>query len=188
MKFFKIFLISYFLYIGSALFTINNDIIEKIKKIENISFNFIQKIADKTEFGKCTIKYSKLMICDYDDTYKKRIIANGKKLAIIQRRYKKITYYPIKKTPVNLILDKEFIVDIIAITEPNKIDNLNIEFKIAIDEKKYIIIIFDKNTFYLKGWRTSDIYNDDVNFHIKDLEINTNINKNIFIIPNEEDL
>ena len=37
---------------------------------------------------------------------KTKLISNGKRLAIIQRQYKRILYYSLKSTPLYLILDK----------------------------------------------------------------------------------
>ena len=39
--------------------TNKNDLIKKLRSIENISFNFIQTIGGKDEKGKCTIQYPK---------------------------------------------------------------------------------------------------------------------------------
>ena len=72
------------------------NLIEKYTNINTLSFEFTQKIGDKTEFGNCHIKYPLLMKCDYPKK-KKSIISNGKKFAIVKRRYKKIYHYPLKK-------------------------------------------------------------------------------------------
>ena len=50
------------------------------------------------------------MKCEYPKK-KKSIIVNGKKFAIIKRRYKKIYYYPLKKTPLFYLLKKENILN-----------------------------------------------------------------------------
>ena len=52
------------------------------------------------------------MRCDYPKT-KKSIIVNGKKFAIVKRRYKKIYHYPLKKTPLFYLLKKESIIKLI---------------------------------------------------------------------------
>ena len=167
---------------------INNKLIDKLNNTNTIIFDFEQKIEKKIEKGKCKIKYSKLMLCDYDDTYHKRILSNGKMLAIIQRRYKKIFYYSLKKTPLNLVLDKKFLIAMIKNTKPNNINNETIEFKINIDKKKKLLIFFDAATLNIKGWSTIDLYNNKVIFLIKNLETNVKMNNKIFKIPRKEDL
>ena len=72
-----------------------------------LSFDFRQKIAEKEEIGKCYIKYPLLMKCDYEDLKKKSVISNGRTVAIIKKKYKKIYYYPIKTTPLFTILKKK---------------------------------------------------------------------------------
>ena len=46
-------------------------IINNFIKINNISFEFQQRIDDKIEVGKCYIKYPKLIYCLYDNKDKK---------------------------------------------------------------------------------------------------------------------
>ena len=44
---------------NSALASIKEDIILKMQITNNLSFNFIQTINDKSESGKCIIEYTK---------------------------------------------------------------------------------------------------------------------------------
>ncbi len=41
----------------------------KLKETNNMSFKFIQKIGKKTEKGDCIISYPKKILCKYDDIY-----------------------------------------------------------------------------------------------------------------------
>ena len=156
-------------------------IINNFNKINNISFEFQQKIADKIEVGKCYIKYPKLIYCLYDNKNKKEIVSNGKSLVIKNNRYNKTYIYPLKTTPLEYILDKEFILNKIKNLEP-KINNNTIEFLIA-TKKKLISISFDSKTYDLAGWKTIDIYQKEVVFQINNLEKNINIDKNRFKLP-----
>ena len=79
----KIFLISLFLFlINNASATIKNNVIDRFKKVENISFNFEQNVNGKIEKGKCTIEYPKKIFCEYDLINKKILVSNGKSLVI----------------------------------------------------------------------------------------------------------
>ena len=127
------------------------------------------------------------MKCDYEDSFKKRLISNGKTLAIIQRRYKKIFYYPLKTTPLYLILDKKYLIDFIKASQPLKLNKRFIEYEIQ-EKKRKLSILFDKNSLYLMGWKTIDIYQNEVKFFITDLEINVPLSKNLFKIPSEDNL
>jgi len=152
-----------------------------------LSFDFIQKIGEKEEIGKCFIKYPLLMKCDYDNLKRKSIISNGKTVAIIKKKYKKIYYYPIKITPLFFILQKERILNLIKNNKPTKIDSNVIEFELY-DNKNKLKIFFDKNSLYLKGWETKDSYSNKVIFIINNLEANKIIEDKFFRIPRENEL
>ena len=103
---FQIFLI-YFLSISISFTDIQTNLINKITATKTLSFNFKQKIAEKVEYGNCYIKYPLLMKCVYKNLKQKSVISNGKTVAIIKKKYKKIYYYPIRTTPLFIILKKE---------------------------------------------------------------------------------
>ena len=156
-------------------------IINNFNKINNISFEFQQKIADKIESGKCYIKYPKLIYCLYNNKDKKEMVSNGRALVIKNNRYNKTYIYPLKKTPLEYILDKEFILNKIKNLEP-KINNNTIEFLIT-TKKKLISVLFNSNTYDLAGWKTVDIYQKKVIFQINNLKKNINIDENRFKLP-----
>jgi outer membrane lipoprotein-sorting protein len=82
-------------------------IIENLKNIKNLNFNFEQNINGKVENGNCTIKYPKKIYCKYQKN-NKIIVSNGKSLVI---KTKTSFYrYPLNKTPLNSILDKKFLI------------------------------------------------------------------------------
>ena len=156
-------------------------IINNFVKINNISFEFQQKIDDKVEVGKCYIKYPKLIYCLYDNKDKKEIVSNGKTLVIKNNRYNKTYIYPLKTTPLEYILDKEFILTKIKNLEPI-INNNTIEFLIP-TKKKLLSIFFNIQTYDLAGWKTIDIYQKEVIFQINNLEKNIDIDDKRFKLP-----
>ena len=91
-------------------------LIEKLISTKTLSFDFKQKIAEKEEVGNCFIKYPLLMKCNYKNSKQKILISNGKTVAIIKKKYKKIYYYPLKSTPLFTILQKEKIINLIKNT------------------------------------------------------------------------
>ena len=127
------------------------------------------------------------MKCEYPKK-KKSIIANGKKFAIIKRRYKKVYYYPLKKTPLFYLLNKENVLNVIQNYKPSLVNSDVIEFELTDSSANKIKIFFDKNSLKFKGWGTKDAYSNDVSFIISNLEINKIIEDKVFKIPREEDL
>jgi len=171
-----------------CLADLQKNIINKLTATQTLTFNFKQKISDKEEIGNCFIKYPLLMKCNYNNLKEKTIISNGKTLAIVKKKYKKIYLYPIKSTPLFFILKKEKIINLVRNTKLIKINSDLIEF-IFIDKKtNKVKILFDKNSFEFKGWETKDAYSNKVSFEINNLIINNQILDNFFKIPQEKDL
>ena len=184
LKIFFLYLIS----INIVLADLQKNLINKLTATQTLTFDFKQKIEDKEETGNCFIKYPLLMKCNYKNLKEKTIISNGKTVAIVKKKYKKIYLYPIKSTPLFFILTKEKIIDLIRKTNPIEI-NSNLVGFIFVDKKtNKVKILFDKNSLELKGWETKDAYSNKVTFEINNLIINNQILDNFFKIPQEKDL
>ena len=177
----------YFLFFNNSEANLQEKLLNKYKTINTLSFDFTQKIGDKIEFGNCYIKYPLLMKCEYPKK-KKIIITNGKKLAIVKKRYKKIYYYPLKKTPLFYILNKESISNVIKNYQPSLINSNLIEYELKDNNSNKINIFFGKNSLELSGWKTTDAYSNEVLFFIRNIETNILIKNEFFEIPKEEDL
>jgi len=176
-------LIFFFLFQNSGNASVKSKIVSNLKLTENLKFNFIQKIGKKIEEGECIIAYPKKIFCKYYDRYNKILVSNGKSLVINNNRSNHNYHYRLKNTPLNLILDKNFLIKKMQNSEIEK-NSLNYySFKI-IHEKTKINIYFDKNTLNLNGWTTNDIYQNRVETKISNVENNLIINNNIFKIQN----
>ena len=177
----------YLLFVNYSQANFQEQLINKYKAINTLSFDFTQRIGNKIELGNCYIKYPLLMKCEYPKK-KKSIITNGKKFAIIKRRYKKIYYYPLKKTPLFYLLNKENILNVIQNYEPTLINSNTIEYELTDNSTNRVNIFFDKNSLNFSGWKTIDAYSNEVSFLIKNIETNILIKNEIFKIPKKEDL
>ena len=181
----------FFIYLFSinvSLADLQKNLINKLTATKTLSFDFKQKISDKEETGNCFIKYPLLMKCNYQNLKQKTIISNGKTVAVIKKKYKKIYYYPIKSTPLFFILKKEKIINLIRKNKPTKINSSLIEFEFIDKKTNRIKILFDKNSLEFKGWETRDAYSNNVSFTINNLKTNNQIIDDFFKIPKEEDL
>ena len=177
----------YLICINYSVADIQKEIINKLTSIRTLSFNFTQTIANKKEIGNCYIKYPLLMKCNYKNLKQKVIISDGKRIAIIKKKYKKIYLYPIKTTPLFFALKKDEIINLVRKNKPNEINQDLVAFK-DFKKNKNIIIFFDKNSFEFKGWETKDIFSNNVTFIINKLKINNQIVDSFFKIPQEKDL
>ena len=158
----------------------NEKIIENLKNTDSIDFIFEQNINGNIEKGNCTIEYPKKIFCQYSKGNNKILVSNGKSLVIktISSYYR----YPLEKTPLNVILDKNILINKIKSLKERTIDNNLINFTI-LESNNEINIFFDKKTHNLSGWQTEDIYQNLIVTFIFDLEINSDINKKLFILP-----
>ena len=158
-------------------------IISQMKLVNILSFDFIQTIDEKKENGSCVIKYPKKIYCKYEGYNEKIIVSNGRSLVIKNNRNYYI--YPLKKTPLELLLDKDYLISKIRNLEPKIIDNKFLTFKIF-ENNNEMNIFFDKNTLILTGWQTEDIYQNLSITFISSVKINKEINDKIFILPKND--
>ena len=180
----KIFIIIFFfLFQNLANASIKSKIINNFKLIENLKFNFVQKIGKKIEKGECIIAYPKKIFCKYDDRYNKILVSNGNSLVINSERTNQYYRYRLGKTPLNLILDKNFLINKMKNSKNLSNTSENYSFKVS-HEETLVIIHFDKNTLNINGWTTMDIYQNRVETKILNVENNLKINNNIFKIKN----
>jgi len=156
-------------------------IIENLNNTSNFSFQFEQNINGKTESGNCVIEYPKKIYCAYNKN-NKILVSNGKSLVIktISSYYR----YPLKKTSLNLILDKNFLINKIYNLEENIIDNSYINYTIMENENK-IDIFFDIISLELIGWQTKDIYQNSTLTLLSSTSKNKKIKKELFRLPSQ---
>ena len=100
-------LIFILLLISESKATTKDAIIENLKEIKNLEFNFEQNIKGKIERGNCILQYPKKIYCKYDLRNQKILVSNGKSLVI--KTLTSYYYYPLERTPLNHILNKDFL-------------------------------------------------------------------------------
>ena len=168
--------------IKSSNASIKETIINNLIKTENLSFDFKQTIGKKTEEGNCVIEYPKKIFCSYRTNNKKIMVSNGKSLVIKNQSNNQYYRYSLKKTPLELILDKKFLANQIKKSDYRIIDDKYINFTI-IKNNSEINIFFHKKNLNLIGWQTEDIYQNLVITYIYKVQYNQKIDKNIFKLP-----
>jgi len=180
---FRVLMIFFILNFYSPVFSsIKEKIISQMQLTNNLSFDFVQTIDNKNESGKCIIEYPKKIWCSYDKFNKKIIVSNGKSLVIKTANKGSYYLYPLNKTPLNLLLDKAYLISKMKILEPREIDNKYLNFQFFENNNK-VSIFFDKKSLNLIGWQTEDIYQSLVVTFISSVKINQKINNKIFILP-----
>ena len=179
----KIFVIIIFTcLINNASASIKENIINKFKNIENISFQFEQNINGKIENGNCTIEYPKKIYCKYNLSNQKILVSNGKSLVI--KTLSSYYLYPLEKTPLNSILNKDFLLNKIKSLNERNIGENFINYKFVENENE-INLFFDKKTFNLIGWQTIDLYQNISITYLSSIKRNQKLEKELFILPKQ---
>jgi outer membrane lipoprotein-sorting protein len=178
----KILLIFFIINLNNFSFgSIKENIISNLQNIDNLSFDFEQNIKGKIEKGNCIIEYPKKIFCNYDDANNKTLVSNGKSL-VIKTNSGSYYRYSLERTPLNYILDKNFLIDEIQNLEEKIIDDKFINFKILKDDNE-INIFFNSTNYNLIGWQTLDLYQNLSITYISSIKINQLLEKNIFKLP-----
>ena len=156
-------------------------IIENLKKINSIKFNFTQITNDITENGNCLIIYPKKMRCSYEEG-DKEIIVNDDYLFLINKRENKNYNYNIKDTPLGVMLDKENIIGKLSKVEKFNKSDKNIIAIIDINSQESIEIYFNFKEMSIVGWKIKNYDRSNLEFLMNNISININTDEK-FEIP-----
>ena len=150
-----LFMIIFFSLMNSASANNKKNIINNLKETKNFNFDFEQNINEKIEKGNCVIEYPKKIFCEYSGSNNKILVSNGNSLVI--KTNTSYYLYPLKKTHLNFILDKNYLINKIYNLEERVIDEFFVNYKIN-ENGNEISIFFDNKSFNLIGWQTKDVY------------------------------
>ena len=92
--------------------------------------------------------------------------------------------YPLEKTPLNLILDKNYLLEKIKVLEEKIVEDKFVRFTF-IENDNEINIFFNKDNYDLIGWQTVDIYQNLSITFLSSIIKNQDLNKDIFILPKQ---
>ena len=159
-----------------------NKIIENLKKINSLQFNFTQLSSDGQENGNCILIYPKKMRCIYEDQ-KKEIIIKDDYLYLINKEENKNYNYSIKDTPLGVILDKESLIEKLSNIEKFNISNNFIIANVDISSTESVDIYFELKNFTILGWRIKNYDKSTLEFMMKNIKVNINSDEE-FQIPN----
>ena len=177
-----LFVIIYLTVISNVSASIKENIIEKFTNIENISFDFEQNINGKIENGNCVIEYPKKIFCKYNLSNKKVLVSNGKSLVI--KTLSSYYFYPLEKTPLDTILNKDYLLKKITNLDQRDVGDDFINFNFVENENE-INLFFDKKTYNLIGWQTVDIYQNVSITYLSSIKRNQKLDKEIFKLPEQ---
>ena len=177
MRFLLIYISVFFFITTNVYSDISKKIINNLENASNYSFKFAQQINQNKETGYCILVFNRKINCEYDNSGK-ILISDGKNLIVKNKNSNIPNFYKLENTSFYKILDKQYLINQI------KKNSVKSEYGRLFTNLNYqntdIEIFFDKVKLQIKGWKTTDIYNNSVLTEIKIKEINKIINENIF--------
>ena len=177
----KYFLILFLiLFSNNALAEIKDKIIQNLSDTDNFSFDFEQNINGKIENGNCKVKYPKKIYCNYDTNNQKILVSNGKSLVIKTKT--SFYLYPLERTPLNLILDKNYLLEKINSLEEKVVEDKFVRFTFVENDNE-INIFFNKKNNNLIGWQTLDIYQNLSITYLYSVLKNQDLDNDLFVLP-----
>ena len=171
----------FFILISNVQANNKDKILENLQNTENLNFDFEQNINGKVEIGNCTIQYPKKIFCQYQKN-NKILVSNGKSLVI--KTITSFYRYPLNKTPLNLILDKNFLMQKIENLKEKTLGKTFINFEI-VEKESEINVFFDNESFNLVGWQTKDIYQNVNITYLSSIKKNYQVNEDLFELPTQ---
>ena len=178
----KLIILFLFFSIVEASASVKEKIIQNLKTTENLTFNFEQNVNGKTENGYCALSYPKKIFCRYNLKNNKILVSNGRSIVI--KTTSSYYLYPLKRTPLYLILDKKFLVNKIENLNERKIDNKFVNFKFF-ENNFEINIFFDFSNYNLIGWQTKDIYQNLSITFLSSIKKNPQFENDLFSLPKQ---
>ena len=177
MRFFFISVSIFFFLMTKVYSDVSKKIINNLEKANNYSFKFIQQINQNKETGYCILVFNRKINCEYDNSGK-ILVSDGKNLIVKVKNSNIPSFYKLENTTFYSILDKQYLINQII---KNNVRN---EYGELFTNLNYqdtdIKVFFDKEKLHIKGWKTTDIYNNSVLTEIRIKDINKIINENIF--------
>jgi len=168
--------------ITEASAKIKEKIIQNLEATDNLTFNFEQNVNGKTENGHCAISYPQKIFCKYNLKNGKILVSNGETIVI--KTNSSYYLYPLKRTALDLILNKNFLINKIKSLDERILNDKFVNFKFF--ERDFEVnIFFDYRNLNLIGWQTKDIYQNLSITFLASVKRNQKLNNNLFILPQQ---
>jgi len=90
----------------------------------------------------------------------------------------------LEKTPLDLLLNKEFLLNKITNLNERIIDDKFINYNFSENDNE-INIFFNKDNYNLIGWQTLDIYQNLSITYLNSIIKNKDLSKNLFQLPKQ---
>ena len=186
----KILIFSFIIVIYNKSFSnVNTDkIINYLSNFSTLKSNFIQVNSNGDILtgkillvrpGKFRVEYNEISVL---------IISDGRKVAVINKNIKNISFYSLKDLPASMILFKDISLNDIHLLKSKNLEN-RIEITFSTDKRKdneKIHITFEKKPFIMKKWSINRLDNNKTEIMFNNLLLDNQIDPKLFDIERED--
>ena len=157
---------------------------QSLNAIRSLKATFIQRAPDGSVMeGTLYLERPGKLRFDYGEEAPFLLVSNGKLLTFIDYDVKQVSRWPIKKTPLGILVDEEIKFDS-RIEIPDIIRFAGLVKVPVIDPKRreygYIILIFEESTMELRAWESVDAQGYTTRVALVNPEYNVAIDKKRF--------
>ncbi|NOZ66609.1 MAG: outer membrane lipoprotein carrier protein LolA [Alphaproteobacteria bacterium] len=157
---------------------------ESLNAIHSLRASFVQRAPDGTVAeGMVYLERPGKLRFDYGKDAPFLVVSNGTLLTFVDYEVKQVNRWPIKKTPLGILVDKEIKLDS-SVEIPDIIRFAGLIKIPVIDPKRrdygYIILIFEESTMELRAWESVDAQGYTTRVALVNPEYNVAIDKKRF--------
>ena len=186
----KILIFCFIIFLYNKSFSdVNTDkIINYLSSFNTLKSNFIQVnsngdiLTGKVALirpGKFRVEYNEISVL---------IISDGRKVAVINKDIKNISFYSLKDLPASMILFKDISLNNIHLLKSKNLEN-RIEITFRTNKKKEdekIHITFEKKPLIMKKWEIDRLDNNKTEIMFNNLLLDNEIDMKLFDIERED--
>ena len=186
----KIFIFCFIIVLYNKSFSdVNTDkIINYLSSFNTLKSNFIQVNTNGDILtGKIALIRPGKFRIEYNET-SLLIISDGKKVAVINKDIKSISFYSLKDLPASIILFKDISLNAIHLLKSKNLEN-RIEITFTTNKKKndeIIQITFEKQPLIMKKWSIDGLNETKTEIMFNNLLLDNQIDAKLFDIERED--
>jgi outer membrane lipoprotein-sorting protein len=163
-------------------------IADHFASVKTMMGEFVQLSPDGNQVaGKFFISRPGKLRFNYEKPSAVRVISDGKNLAVGNQKLKTWSLYPLRTTPLKLLLSDK--IDLSAKTVKSVKEDENLTTIVmgnkSVFGKSTITMMFDPKTYELRQWTIKDAQGKDTTVMIFNIETGVDFARNVFRVPYE---
>lgn len=162
------------------------NIADHFASVKTMMGEFVQLNPDGNQIaGKFFISRPGKLRFNYEPPSPLRVISDGRNLAVGNQKLKTWSLYPLRATPLKLLLADQIDLkssDVKSVTVTEQLTTVVMGNR-NLFGRSTITMMFDSESFELRQWTITDAQGKDTTVLIFDIEIGVDFAKNVFAVP-----